>query len=376
MAGLGLNTVMPPEIQQMVSQQVVEQPVVPQTETPPAQPQAQVEQPIVGEPPQAEPPKVDTFFEEFNKRYGTQYKSDDEVKPVFGLPKKVGEYEGKLKDFEKSVSEYQKKITELEELQDPLKYFSSPDAFKAEQLRIKYPKSNPDALQKIAMSDVDKMNDLDVLIKDRQLFVPDAPREEVIRKVILKKYGIDPDTDPNEWDEISVAEMKLDAAAAKEKINGLKSVIEMPQVLTKEQKEQARIEAQSKREEAVTPLKDTFLKFDKFSHKEIEGFDFDVPEEYKKALPNMFQSMFMEAGLEPTQENLNTALELREALLVHQYLPKLREIWIKEGQALATKVVDKELHNDTPPNVKTATDDKNVGTLPGLSKFVSDHVKR
>jgi hypothetical protein len=376
MAGLGLNTVMPPEIQQMVSQQAVEQPIVPQTETPPAQPQAQVEQPIVGEPPQAEPPKVDTFFEEFNKRYGTQYKSDDEVKPVFGLPKKVGEYEGKLKDFEKSVSEYQKKITELEELQDPLKYFSSPDAFKAEQLRIKYPKSNPDALQKIAMSDVDKMNDLDVLIKDRQLFVPDAPREEVIRKVILKKYGIDPDTDPNEWDEISVAEMKLDAAAAKEKINGLKSVIEMPQVLTKEQKEQARIEAQSKREEAVTPLKDTFLKFDKFSHKEIEGFDFDVPEEYKKALPNMFQSMFMEAGLEPTQENLNTALELREALLVHQYLPKLREIWIKEGQALATKVVDKELHNDTPPNVKTATDDKNVRTLPGLSKFVSDHVKR
>ena len=376
MAGLGLNTVMPPEIQSMVSQQAVEQPIVQQTETPPAQPQAQVEQPIVGEPPQAEPPKVDTFFEEFNKRYGTQYKSDDEVKPVFGLPKKVGEYEGKLKDYEKSVSEYQKKITELEELQDPLKYFSSPDAFKAEQLRIKYPKSNPDALQKIAMSDVDKMNDLDVLIKDRQLFVPDAPREEVIRKVILKKYGIDPDTDPNEWDEISVAEMKLDAAAAKEKINGLKSVIEMPQVLTKEQKEQARIEAQSKREEAVTPLKDTFLKFDKFSHKEIEGFDFDVPEEYKKALPNMFQSMFMEAGLEPTQENLNTALELREALLVHQYLPKLREIWIKEGQALATKVVDKELHNDTPPNVKTATDDKNVGTLPGLSKFVSDHVKR
>lgn len=376
MAGLGLNTVMPPEIQQMVSQQVVEQPVVPQTETPPAQPQAQVEQPIVGEPPQAEPPKVDTFFEEFNKRYGTQYVSDDEVKPVFGLPKKVSEYEGKVKDYEKSVSEYQKKITELEESQDPLKFFQSPQSYVAEQLRIKYPKSNPILLQEIATTDVEKMGDLDVLIRDRQLFVPDAPREEVIRKITLKKYGIDPDSDPSEWDELAVGEMKLDAAAARDKINGLKGVIEIPKALTKEQREQAKAEAQTKRNEAMTPLKDTFLKFDKFSPKEIEGFEFDVPEEYKKNLPDIFQSMFLDAGLEPTQENFQTAIELREALLVHQYLPKLREIWLKEGQTLAAKGIDHELHNDTPPNVKTATDDKNVKTLPGLSKFVSDYVKR
>lgn len=370
MAGLGLNTVMPPEIQQMVSKEEVEQPIVQQIETGQTQPQAQPE-----EPPQAEPPKVDTFFEEFNKRYGTQYKSDDEVKPVFGLPKKVGEYEGKIKDYEKSVSEYQKKITELEESQDPLKFFQSPQTYVAEQLRIKYPKSNPTLLQEIATTDVEKMGDLDVLIRDRQLFVPEAPREDVIRKITLKKYGIDPDSDPSEWDELAVGEMKLDAAAARDKINGLKSVIEIPKALTKEQKEQARIEAQTKRNEAMTPLKDTFLKFDKFSPKEIEGFEFDVPEEYKKLLPDIFQSMFLDAGLEPTQENFQTAIELREALLVHQYLPKLREIWIKEGQTLATKAIDQELHNDTPPNVKTATDDKNVRTLPGLSKFVSDYVK-
>jgi len=323
--------------------------------------------------PQADSPKVDEFFENFNKRYGTQFQADDDIKNVLGLPKKVTEYEAKAKESEslvKSIEDYKKKIEELEGSADPLKYFSSPETYIAEQLRIKYPKSNPVLLQEIATTDVNKMGDLDVLVKDKQLFVPDAPKEQIIRAVVLKKYGIDPTSPPEEWDEVSAAEMKLDAASAREKINGLKSVIELPKVITKEQKEQAMQEARVQREHALAPLKENFIKYDKFTQ---DGLEFDVPDEYKSKLPDMWKAMVMDAGLEPTQENIESIMELREALLLRNYFPKIKEIIAKAAKTELEKAVDAELHNDQPPNTKTASDDgHNQNTLPGLGQFLQD----
>lgn len=376
MEDLNLNRVPPtypteePQTEPIDMSGISAEPVV-DTETPPT--------PQIEEPPQAEPPKVDVFIENLNKEFGTQYKDRDEIKNIFGLPKKVTEYETKLKESEglaKSIEDYKKKITELEESQDPLKYFSSPDTYIAEQLRIKYPKSNPVLLQEIATTDVNKMGDLDVLIKDKQLFVPDAPKEGIIRSVVLKKYGIDPTVPPEEWDEVSVGEMKLDAAAARDKINNLKGVIEMPVVLTKEQKQALEAEAIAKKEQAIAPLKETFSKFDKFSHKEIPGFEFDVPDEFRNKCPDIFQSMFIDAGLEPNEDGMGIANDLRDALFVHKYLPKLREIWTKEGETEATKRYDEVSHNTQPPNTATLTDQENVNTLPGMSKYLQDQGRR
>ena len=370
---LNLNTVPPtaPTQEPAVVEEVhTETPeiVTSQETTPAPQPtQAAQAQPEV---------KPDEFIETLNKRFGTQFKADDDIKNVFGLPKKVSEYETKLKESEslaKSVEDYKKKLDELEGSQDPLKYFSSPDAYIAEQLKIKYPKSNPDTLHKIATTDLTKMDDLDVLVKDKQLFVPDAPKESVIRSVVLKKYGIDPTAPPEEWDEISVAEMKLDAAAAREKITNLKNVIEMPKIVSKEERLQAEANAKAQKEQAIAPLKETFGKFEKFSQ---EGFEFDVPDEYRSKLPDMFQSMFIDAGLEPNDENLQSALELRDALLLKQYFPKIKELIAKEAETKLQAKIDAELHNTQPPNTITRTDEENVNTPPGLSKFLSDQGMR
>jgi len=322
---------------------------------------------------QAQPEvKPDLFFEELNKRFGTPIKTEEEFKAVLDAPKKISEYETRLSDYEatkKSADDYKRRLEELENNQDPLKYFSSPDAYIAEQLKIKYPKSNPDTLHKIATADLTKMDDLDVLVKDKQLFVPDAPKESVIRSVVLKKYGIDPTTPPEEWDEIAVAEMKLDAAAARDKITNLKNVIEMPKIVSKEERLKAETDAKAQKEQAIAPLKETFGKFDKFSQ---DGFDFDVPEEYRSKLPDMFQSMFIDAGLEPTEDNLQSALELRDALLLKQYFSKIKELIAKEAETKLQAKIDAELHNTAPPATQTRTDEGEVNTLPGASKFVSD----
>jgi len=365
---LNLNTI-PPEQMQAGQEQ--------DTGTPPAevsQTQQVVPPTVVDEPPQAptEPPKVDEFIENLNKRFGTQFKADEEVKNIFGLPKKVSEYETRLKESEslaKSIENYKKKIEELEKDQDPLKYFSSPDTYIAEQLRIKYPKSNPVLLQEIATSDVDAMEDFDVLVKEKQLFIPKLSKEGDIRGVLFKRYGIDPDTPPQEWDSVVKTEIAMDAASARDRINELKKGIEMPKIVTREQREKEAQELLNQKEEALKPLKETFSKFDKFTY---EGFEFDVPDEYKSKLPDMFQSMFIEAGLEPNEENMASALELREALLLKQYFTKIKEVIAKEAETKLQAKIDAELHNTQPPNMATATDDTQANTLPGLSKFLSD----
>lgn len=357
-------------------------PPAPPTEEPKVDDQnSGVEEPTTqGAPPTEEPkveePQTDTFFEEMNKRFGAQFKSTDEVKGIFELPKKVAEYETKLKESEslaKAAEDYKKRIEELEGSQDPLKYFSSPESFVAEQLRIKYPNRDPYVLQKIATTNVDSMDDLDVLVKEKVLSVPNAPKEESIRSIVLKKYGVDPSTPPEEWDDLVKDEMRLDAAAAREKINNFKSAIELPKVMTKEQRQQAEMQAKAEREKLLEPMRDTFTKFEKFSHPGIPGFEADVTGEYKSKLPDIFKGYFGDSGIPPTPENLETAVEFRNAFFVYEHLPKLREIWIKEGQAGTQKKVDEELHNDTPPNTATASDDqRDVKNYKGLGDFFRD----
>ena len=313
----------------------------------------------------------DTFFEEMNKRFGTQFKATDEVKGIFELPKKVAEYETKLRESEslaKTAEDYKKRIEELEE-NDPLKFFASPESYIAEQLRIKYPKNNPLLLQEIATSNVDSMNDIDVLVKEKQLFVNNPPREQAIRAIILKKYGIDTETDPGEWDELARAEMQIDAAYAREKINNLKSTIELPKITTKEQRQQAEAQMKAERETQLAPMREVFTSFDKFSHPQIPGFEADVTGEYKSKLGDIFKGYFGDSGVPPTKENLEAAVEFRNALFVYEHLPKLREIWLKEGKTEVQKKTDVEMNNTEPPNTATATDEADVKNYRGLGDF-------
>lgn len=367
---LNLNTIppAPPTEEPKVEEQNngAEEPIIETASAPTEQPKVE------------EPPKADRFFEELNKRFGSQFKGDDEFKALLDLPKKVMDYEAKLREHEslaKTIEDYKKKNDELEGNQDPLKYFSSPESYVAEQLRIKYPKNNPYVLQEIAMTNVDNMNDLDVLVKEKMMSTPGL-KESNVRAIILKKYGIDASTPSEEWDELIRDEMKIDAATAREKINTVKSAIELPRIMTREQRQQAEAQAKAEREKLLTPMKETFTKFDKFSHKGIPGFEADVTGEYKSKLQDIFQGYFGDSGLQPTPENLEAALEFRDALFVYEHLPKLREIWLKEGKTESQKKIDEELHNDTPPNTATRTDQQDVKTTRGIVDFVRDQIGR
>lgn len=360
---LGLNKVPPPE---MVQQTVEEDKTgTQQTITPPA--------PAPVEPPKVEePPKADEFIENFNKRYGTQYKADDEIKGLFEAPKKISEYETRLSDYEnvrKSAEERQKEIERLESLNDPLKFFSSPEAYIAEQLKIKYPERDANVLQEIVTTNIDNMDDFDLLAKAERLFnkrLPEGGR--YVKDVLYKRYGIDPESKPEEWDGATRTQIAMDANAWRTKIGDLRKEVDLPKVVSKEEREKLQADSLAKKMQSLTPVRDQFSKFDKLN---LEGFEWQVPEDYKQKANEMFDGMFIDAGLDMNEENLATAIRLRDSNFLYENFGKIKEAIIKQAQTELQAKIDSELHNTQPPNTATATDQGGQQTLPGIGRLIS-----
>jgi hypothetical protein len=317
----------------------------------------------------------DKFFEDFNQRFSTSFKADEEVKNVLGLQQKIAEYETKAKlsdDYAKRIEDQEKQLNDYKNNGNS-EFLSKPlirQAYVAQQLLEKYPDKDPETLRQIVMSDVDKMGDLDVLAKSQKINHPRLAESD-IKAVLYKKYGVDSETNPTEWDSIAKTEIAMDAESARATIKALTNGIELPKAVTKEERLAQESQNLQKRIESTTPLKAEFMAFDKFKDGD---FEFDVPNDYKSNLGNTFDAMFIQNGMEATKENLQTAIELRDAMFLKQNFQKIMEVAVKKGQTEIQKKLDEALHNTQPPNTATATDEGDqTGTRPGLSKFLEDN---
>jgi hypothetical protein len=341
-----------------------------------AAPPAETVAPVVGTPPAetAPPPEItpDKFFEDFNKRYSTTYKSDEEIKGLFTLPSKVTEYEGKLKDHDslaKNAEQYKKELEELK-VNGTSDLLSKPrirSAYVAEQLVAKYPDRDPDVLASVAMSNIEQMSDIEAIAKERMITVKGLTYDEA-RLAKLADFGIDMETKPEEWDSVAKARVKIAGAEAKERIKQLLGGIDMPKVVTKEEREASQAKFLEDKIKATTPIREIFKKFDTYKNGE---FEFVVPDEFKSKLDDVFQGMFIDSGLEVNEENIATAELIKKALFVEEYLPKMLEVKEKLVLAKFKEEQDKLLNNDTPPNTATATDQGTTEdpNRPGVSKF-------
>jgi hypothetical protein len=106
----------------------------------------------------------------------------------------------------------------------------------------------------------------------------------------------------------------------------------------------------------------------------MEGLPYDVPEDFKAKLPDMFDAFFIGAGNEPTPENIQAVNELREAFFIGQYKEKIYEAMYKDAETKIKKSLDEKLGNTVLPNTATASDDAGdrAGGLPGKSEFFRD----
>ena len=338
--------------------------------TPSSEPSAQVTPPTETATPQESKP--DTFFEEIKKRYNAEVKSDDEVKELFSLKGKIGEYETKLKDHDElktSVDKYKKELedTKTTYISDLLAKPRLRSAYIAEQLVAKYPDRDPEILASVAMSDIDKMSDIEAIAKERMISVKGLTFDEA-KLAKLADFGIDLETKPEEWDSVAKARLKIAGAEAKDRMKQLLGGIELPKVVTKEEREASQAKYLEDKIKATTPIKEIFKKFDTYKNGD---FEFVVPDEFKSKLEDVFNGMFIDSGLEVNEENIATAELIKKALFVEEYLPKMLEVKEKLVLAKAKEEQDKLLNNEKPPNTATATDEGTTEdpNRPGVSKF-------
>ena len=321
------------------------------------------------------PPKVDEFIDNFNKRFGTTYKTDDEIKSLFELPKKVIDYEGKVKDRDELARSVEKYKADLETLKktEVSRYLSDPlmqRAYVASQLLKKHPDKDPFILQEIAMTDVTKMSDLDVVAKERKIKYPSMPLEN-IKKVILHDLGIDASTPQEEWDSLAKDRLTMMAGDARENIKRLTEGIEIPKA-----EDPAKVEADLqaallKRTEDAKPARESFMKTDKYNLR--EGLDYTLPEEFKEELGNIFDVYILKAGNEPNEKNMEDLKGIAESLFYRRYKEQIYDAMYKDAESKIKKALDQELGNTTPPNTATASDGATQATQkPGASQFLQD----
>jgi len=322
-----------------------------------------------------EEPKPDEFIENLNTRYSTGYKTDDEIKELFTLPGKVKEYEEKLKthdELSKSVEQYKKELEETKTtvVGDLLSKPLMKQAFVASQLQEKHPSLDKDVLAELAMSDLDNMDDLEVIAKERKMRSAKSSLEN-IKAVVKKRVGIDPEQSPEEWDAGAKTELELEASDARDRIKKLLEGVELPKFPTKEEREGQQAKLLEDKKTAIAPFKEIFKKFDEYQNGD---FKFAVTEEYKSGLEDMFDGMFINGGLEINDANLATAEKLKRALFADEYLPKMLEVNTKEVEARIKAEYDKLLNNETPINTATATEKETAENPeePGVSKFFQE----
>lgn len=189
------------------------------------QPTASAEAPAAEEAPKAEAeeePAKETVFDinEINKRFSTEFKDDSELKARLEQADRVAELEEQLKELE-SLKE---KNTLLEQSLDPLKYFSSEDAYKVEQFKKQFPDKDAATAYALFTQDVAQMTDIDVLAYETLLDNPGIDKDTVL-EVVRDKYGIEEGED---LDKTSAAKIKIDANQARKSINRLKSEVKLP----------------------------------------------------------------------------------------------------------------------------------------------------
>ena len=307
---------------------------------------------------------ADKFFENFNTRFESEFKSDDEIKELLGVRDEYStlkEQSEQWTDYENRVKEYDETIAGLKEELNPLSHFANKESYIAEQLRKAHPDKDPSLLQDVVMKDLKEMPDMDVLAKKLLIDNPDLEGGLAgAKEVIDDKYGIDRSDEDYEMSSVTKNRIKIDANNDRKSLQGLKDSIELPTVMTDEEKAQALADAKEAKSKVLSPVADKFKQFDKWSVDlgDDKKFEFDVPDEFKSGLGDMIERFFLDGDMEVNEENLNTVVELRNAMFLTQYFPKIYEVIQNEAKTVNQESTDAMLNNEAPENRSTMTDDQ------------------
>ena len=292
--------------------------------------------------------------EQLNTFFDTEGKTQEDIKAVYGLGAKASELESENSEISQELETLKDQHAKLKEELNPLSYFSSEEAYVAEQLRKKYPTMDAVAIQKAIMTDVSKMDDLDVLALQDVIKRPGvAGGEALAKRLIADDLGIDLETPPEEWGELAKGKLTRAAYDARQELGKFQQEVELPTTKSEEDllaESAQKADAIKKEWEPILP---ELTKFDKISIPGPEGsqpFEFEVPQSFKDGLGEMFEAMITSGELEANKDTVAFMMEQRNKEFIYQNLGKIREAIEADVRSSVTKKTDEELNNQGEPN--------------------------
>ena len=325
--------------------------VAPTPAAPPAVP------PVSAEPAPAEPvvPSASVFdINNFNTLFETSIKEEAELREAL---KRANEFEGVSKKYQELESGYktlEEKNKELSAAVDPLKHFSSKDAYIAEQIRIRRPDLDPSVVSTLISSDTSKLADFDLLAQEALMQNPKIIGGlEGARELVAKRYDVDLEESPEKWERVA-RNMMMDARiAAEDRIAKVKSDIPLPKSYTPEEAAAIRAEQVQKVKSSWAPYVNEMSGFDKLTVPGEAGatiLEMEVPKAFRDSLPDMINSVIDQTGIEPTPENIKNIIDHRNKDFVYAYLPKILEVHGNNIRSQIEKEYAEKFGNTLPPN--------------------------
>ena len=307
------------------------------------------------EPAPADPAASPTFdINTFNTLFETSVKEEAEIREAL---RRANEFEGISKKYQELESGYktlEEKNKELSEAQDPLKHFSSKDAYIAEQIRIRRPDLDPSVVSTLISSDTSKLADFELLAYEALMQNPKIIGGlDGARELVAKRYDVDPEESPEKWERVSRNLMMSDRMAAEQRVSALKSEINIPKSLTPEEAAAARAEQVQKIKSSWAPYINEMAGFDKLTIPGEAGstlLEMEVPKAFRDSLPDLINSVIEQTGVAPTPEMIKNVIDHRNRKFVYDYLPKILEVHGNNIRSQIEKEYAEKLGNTLPPN--------------------------
>lgn len=297
----------------------------------------------------------------FNKAFQTTFEDESSLKQALENAKKYHEI---TPEYQKA-QEQAKKYNDILEYYDPMKVFGDEETYSLIELRKKFPDQDIGLISKIRDEGFHAMSDLDKLVLADKLKVKSNVPDNIRRKGILDRLGIESD-DVSEWtdaDHYKIASALSDSIPI---LDGYRKFKPDPKVfdlaLEKENFEKAKAEKRLQLSQKAKPFAESLLnnyKGPKAYIKDQKGeineiFSYDVDPTVKSQFIGTLTEAMADNGMEPNEENLKQAMAYVDNHFKILNFDKIVTAAIKHGQSISLEKMHNEIHTDKPVNTKEA----------------------
>ena len=290
--------------------------------------------------------------------------------PVVGEHfKSPDEFKAHMDSYGKLKQEYELMSGMIQQAQDPLNYFSSPEAYKREQL-LKARKDIPvDVASKIVTSDLSNLSPLETLKLNFRLEHPEITKESDIEELLREKYG---DYEGEEVTSLTKSKMLIDSKSAIKNIEQLRSELKEPEkfdiksMLEGKQNEylnQAK-EREGKWKEAyekvlMDKIKEIVITDKDENGKEAVSFRYKLDDEFLQAAKEDVSRLMAFKGVNPdNEEAIKSAVDEIQVAYLFKNLGKIVNSAKSEGRAEAFEQMKREEQGMLNPTATKPEDAK------------------